>query len=152
MLGGKLEGRRQSFQVDGHAGECNLADYTDTTTGTFDIVKFYHDLSDAFPLLWILVQRLACVVGTESGAERFFNTAGYTLRPERSLIRTDTYERLVMGKVNASAVFVRTEAIVASYMKADRDKSWNAEADADDQLFVDYEEVQESDDEGAREE
>jgi hypothetical protein len=152
MLGGKLEGRRQSFEVNGHDGECNLADYTDTTTGTFDIVKFYHDLSDAFPLLWILVQRLACVVGTEAGAERFFNTAGYTLRPERSLIRTDTYERLVIGKVNASAVFVRTEAIVASYMKADRDKSWNAEADTDDQLFVDYEGLQESDDEGAREE
>ena len=140
-LHGKVKDRRMPFPVPGSTTKTRyMADYYNDENTDFDIVGFYCDLQDSLPLMWILIQKLACVVCTEAGAERLFNTAGYTLRPERSLLLTQTYENLVRGKCNGNVVFVCDDSVVDAYLERDKNKSWSTADDDDDSAYLMFEE------------
>ena len=124
-LGGEVVKRRDDFMLDGQDKPRNLADYNEPGSGHFEIVRFYSDMRSVFPCMWIVIQKMGSVVSTEAGAERLFNTAGYTLRPERSMIKTETYERLVLAHCNLAVLFVPVHAVVANYLARDKNKSWS---------------------------
>ena len=148
--------RRNDFNLPGQDRPRNLADYF--KAGTFDIVRFYGDLKGVLPLTWVLVQKMACCTCTEAGAERLFSRAGFILRPERSLLRNATYERLVLAHMHHNVVFVSVEDIVANFLKRNKDKTWSNKEDEEDERFMVFEELhdeedeEEEDEEGAEEE
>ena len=136
---GTVKYKRNSYHLAG-SDERNLGDYYNAE-GDFGLVEFYNDLQETLPLMWILIQKMACVVATEAGAERLFNTAGYTLRPERSLILTSTYENLVRGKCNANVIVLAGQSIVDEYLRLDKEQAWSENDQADDDAFMLFEET-----------
>jgi hypothetical protein len=140
-LRGRVKNRRQDFQFAGQLRPRNLADYIPAGGGTFDILQFYTDVKEVFPLTWILVQKMACFTCTEASAECLFSRAGFIMRPERSLLRNKTYERLVLAHVHHNEIFVPVDAVVANFLKRNKEKSWSKQEDEEDERFIVFEQL-----------
>jgi len=136
-LGGTIKGRRFDFER-GDGKNDNLANYY-TGSKVFDIVSFYRENQTDFPILWVLVQKVACMVSTSAGSERAFTKAGFTVQPERANLGTKTYERLVVVNINMSNVYVLPEDIEQEFVKRKEAGDWNLKEDLDDELFCNAE-------------
>ena len=139
-LGGRVKGRRYDFER-GDGKKDNLANYY-VGYDAFDIVSFYRENKADFPILWVLVQKVACMVSTSAGSERAFTKAGFTAHPERANLCTKTYERLVIVNINMSNVFVLPEDIEKEFLERKKARDWDLTEDIDDRLFCVEEEVE----------
>ena len=101
----------------------------------FDIVSFYRENKADFPIFWVLMQKVACMVSTSAGSERAFTKAGFTAHPERANLGTKTYERLVIVNINMSNVFVLPEDIEEEFSKRKKARDWDMTEEIDDGLF-----------------
>ena len=138
-----MKGPRYDFDR-GDGKKDNLANYY-KGYAPFDIISFYRENKTDFPILWLLVQKVACMVSTGAGSERTFTKAGFTVRPERANLGTKTYERLVIVNCNMNNVYVLPEDVENEFLKRKEEQDWNLAEEIDDGLFV-AAEVQGADD------
>jgi hAT family C-terminal dimerisation region len=135
---GIVEERGADLKASHPFKQCNIADFFDDT-GYFNLINFLQFNQRVFPYIYKLACCLASLRTNEVGCERFFSIAGYVSNPRRTRLNVRHYETIATLKRNMQQVYINEDWVVNRYMEKVRNKDWNDNETADDNLVASLE-------------
>ena len=86
-----------------------------------NLLTFFKDHQNRFPLLFVIVQREVSRRVVEVGCERFFGLSGYISQPRRSMLGVRNYERIALLSSILQNVFIDAQWVAPDeYLKCSK--------------------------------